>query len=267
VAGDVRDWWQQTELATCSWLLSSPSEPVLGAAWLDRQGTDLGIGIPIASPAHGDVIEVMVGLLERRTAELGLVRLQVAVLAPDDRAERLLQERGYTHVRRFYEMAIQLEGVPETPLTPQGCSLHPVEAGEARAFHATISEAFEDHWEHHYIPFEEWWPLRTGDPDFDISWWFMARYGGEPVAAIRNVPGRNGGVYVASLGVRRGWRGLGVGKALLAHTFRRAWDEGFTRVTLGVDASSPTGATALYHSVGMSNELETTVWERPLRGS
>jgi mycothiol synthase len=79
---------------------------------------------------------------------------------------------------------------------------------------------------------------------------------------MRNSPARNGGVYVASLGVRRNWRGRGVAKALLLHTFGRAYEAGFRRITVGVDASNPTGATALYRSVGMITELESAVWEK-----
>lgn len=82
------------------------------------------------------------------------------------------------------------------------------------------------------------------------------------VAAIRNVPARNGGVYVAGLGVRRAWRGRGLARALLGHTVTRAWQAGLPRIALGVDASRPTGATALYRGVGMTTELATAVWER-----
>ncbi len=35
-----------------------------------------------------------------------------------------------------------------------------------------------------------------------------------------------------------------------------------TRVTLGVDAESPTGATKLYERVGMRVESETVVFEK-----
>jgi mycothiol synthase len=261
VEGDVRDWWQSVDLASNSWLLvPHDTEAVAGVVWLDRQGTDLGIGVPIA--AEQEVLPVLVDLVERRAVELGLERLQVLALVPDPPAAQLLEERGYQDVRHFYEMAIELDGPPSVPRLPEGFALHVATPEEGQAFHAVITEAFEDSWDHHSLPFDEWWPLRTADPDFDISWWFFLRQGDEPVAAIRNIPARNGGVYVASLGVRREWRGRGLAKALLLHTFARAYEAGFPRITLGVDASSPTGATALYRSVGMTTELESAVWEK-----
>jgi ribosomal protein S18 acetylase RimI-like enzyme len=64
--------------------------------------------------------------------------------------------------------------------------------------------------------------------------------------------------------VRREFRGRGYAKALLYRTFAEFWDRGVPRVTLGVDAASPTGATHLYESVGMHVESENVVYEKML---
>ena len=127
-----------------------------------------------------------------------------------------------------------------------------------------MDEAFQDHWEHHPRPFEEWWEEKLAEPDYDPTLWFLIRDGGEVAAAIRNDPERNGGGYVGAIGVRRAWRGRGLGKALLLHTFREFQRRGQTRVTLGVDAENPTGATKLYERVGMHVELEAVVYEKAL---
>ncbi|HVN11809.1 MAG TPA: GNAT family N-acetyltransferase [Kineosporiaceae bacterium] len=267
VEGDIRDWWQSIDLAANSWLLTSPgSGATVGVVWLELHGTELGITVPIADAAHPEAMPAMVDLVERRATELGLERLHVAVLVPDPEAEELLADRGYADVRRFFEMAIELAGPPSAVVLSDEFTVQVATPEEAPAFHETLSEAFQDHWEHHDQPFEEWWRARTSDPDFDISWWFTVRDGDRTVAAIRNVPARNGGVYVASLGVRRDCRGRGLAKALLLHTFARSVEAGFSRITLGVDASNPTGATALYRGVGMTTELETAVWEKRLGG-
>jgi ribosomal protein S18 acetylase RimI-like enzyme len=67
---------------------------------------------------------------------------------------------------------------------------------------------------------------------------------------------------VAALGVRRPWRGRGLGRALLLHTFGEFHRRGVTRISLGVDSENPTGATKLYESAGMQVELEQVVFER-----
>jgi ribosomal protein S18 acetylase RimI-like enzyme len=65
--------------------------------------------------------------------------------------------------------------------------------------------------------------------------------------------------WVRGLGVRRGWRGRGLGLALLQHTFGAFYARGRSTVGLGVDAQSPTGATRLYQRAGMrvTEEYET----------
>ena len=263
VEGDVRDEWQSIDLAANSWLvMSAGSAAPVAVVWLELQGTDLGICFPIAADADGQPLSLLLDLVEHRAEELALARLHVAVLVPDPSVEELLKARGYQEVRRLFQMGVELDAPPPAVVLPEGLSLQVASLQESRAFHETISEAFEDHWEYHPQPFDQWWHQRTSDPEFDISWWFTVREDDRTVAAIRNVPARNGGVYVASLGVRRPWRGRGLAKALLGHTFARAWQAGIPRITLGVDASNPTGATALYRGVGMTTELETAVWER-----
>ncbi len=62
--------------------------------------------------------------------------------------------------------------------------------------------------------------------------------------------------------MRRPWRGQGLGKALLYRTFAEFWRRGLPRVSLGVDADSPTGATKLYERVGMTVESANVVFEK-----
>ena len=50
-------------------------------------------------------------------------------------------------------------------------------------------------------------------------------------------------------------------KALLAEAFAESARRGRTRVGLGVDSESPTGATRLYQSVGMFVEKVILAWQ------
>src|SRR4051794_12532517 len=167
VAGDIRDWWQSIDLVSNSWLLTDPrSRATAGVVWLDRQGTELGVGYAIADPAYGNAVPALVDLVERRSTELDLQRLHVPVLMPDPPVEKLLADRGYRDVRRFFEMAVQLDGPPPAIELPDGSTLQVATPEDGPAFHDTIDEAFQDHWEHHPLPFDEWWRQRTGDPEF-----------------------------------------------------------------------------------------------------
>jgi ribosomal protein S18 acetylase RimI-like enzyme len=71
--------------------------------------------------------------------------------------------------------------------------------------------------------------------------------------------------WVRNLGVRRGWRGRGLARALLQHAFGAFYARGCTTIGLGVDAQSPTGATRLYQRAGMRVTEEYETYEKMLR--
>jgi GNAT superfamily N-acetyltransferase len=161
-------------------------------------------------------------------------------------------------------MAIELEAAPAAPALPEGVTLETFRPEDALSFYETFEAAFRDHWEHHSIGFERWWEEKQRAPDFDPTIWFLVRDGDDVAAVIRNDPELNGGGYVGALGVARPWRGKGLARALLLRTFAEFYSRGVRRITLGVDAESPTGATQLYESVGMTVESAAVVYEKPL---
>ena len=256
---DVRDWWSRADLARDSWLFLDDGEPV-AAGWLHPYGDKAAFAGVVAQRAKGRGYgSAIVERAEDRARARGLARMHTWVPPEDAAAISLLRERGYDEVRRFYEMAIELAATPPEPIVPEGFALDAFHEEDARAFHDTLEDAFRDHWEWHGTPFDEWWELRRGN---DQSLWFVIRVGTEIAAAVRNDAERNGGGYVGIIGVRRDWRGRGLAKALLLRTFGEFWRRGVTRVSLDVDADSPTGATRLYETVGMHVEGAMAVYER-----
>jgi len=261
---DVHSWWARVDLEHDSWLLEEDGRPV-AVGWFERHDP-LGIHIGVvAQGAKGRGLGgKLVDLGEDRALAVDAPRVHTWAPAPDHAAAELFESRGYREVRRFYDMAIELtEPVPE-PSLPDGLAIEVFAEEDARVFHDAMGEAFEDHWEFHPQPFEQWWEQKQAAPDYDPTLWFLIRDDGEVAAVVRNDPERNGGGYVGALGVRRPWRGRGLGKALLLHTFAEFLRRGQTRVTLGVDAANPTGATKLYERVGMHVETEATVFEKAL---
>ena len=260
--GDLQEWVSLTDLAQDSWLFFEGEELCAGGWCISPPGGDVVLAIGVVHPkwkAHGLGSE-LAARSEARSAALGAKRLHQNALAQDGAAGELFRGRGYREVRRFYEMAVELTERPPAPALP----IETFREDEAQAFHSALDESFQDHWEHHSSPFEEWWERNAGRPGFDPSLWFLIRDGDELAAVSRNEANRNGGGYVAAIGVRRPWRGKGYAKALLLHTFGEFYDRGITRVTLGVDATNPTGATHLYERVGMHVELEHVVFARAI---
>jgi len=261
---DILDWWNRTDLESDSWLLEE-SGTLVGVGWSEaRDELGMFVGIVARDTKGRGLGAALADLGESRVRAAGAARVQTWTLAPDAAAAGLFRHRGYREVRRFYGMAIELAGPPPAPVLPGGLTLDVFRSADGRAFHAALGEAFEDHWEHHPIPYEQWWEEKRRAPGFDPTLWFVVRDGNELAATVRNDPDREGGGYVGALGVRRRWRGRGLGRALLLQTFGEFHRRGVSRVTLGVDAESPTGATRLYESVGMTVESETVVFERAL---
>jgi mycothiol synthase len=258
---DLREWLSRTDLENDT-VLYEEGDDLAAIGWVDIvPGGDVAIAIGVVHPrwkGHGIGSEIL-RRNEQRVAGRA-PRVHQIVLAGDTAGQRLNLSHGYEEIRRFYDMAIE----QAEPPAPVAIPVEAVGEDELRAFHAALDEAFQDHWEHHSTPFDEWWERHSKNPNLDLSLWFVIRDGDEIAAVTRNEANRNGGGYIGAIGVRRPWRGKGYAKALLLHSFREFYERGLPRVTLGVDAQNPTGATHLYERVGMHVEMENIVFEKRL---
>jgi GNAT superfamily N-acetyltransferase len=260
---DVLEWWSRTDLERDSWLFEEGGVPAAVGWFMVWGGKGAFAGLVAQGWKGRGIGTDIVERAEGRGRDRDLERMQTWIPPEDDAAVALLRNRGYEEVRRFYEMVIELESEPAVPELPAPLVLDEFREEDARAFHAATIESFQDHWDWHGSPFDEWWEMRKGqDRDEHGPLWLVVRDGDEIAAVIRNEANRGGGGYVGLLGVRRPWRGRGLGKALLYRTFAEFWQRGTTRVSLGVDAESPTGATKLYESVGMVVEAANAVYEK-----
>jgi len=261
-ANNIREWTQFTDLPNESWLYEDEEGPA-AVGFVHVYGI-VGVGVGVVHPrVKGRGIGPE--LLERSDAALRdreIEKIHQFALGSDTAAHALLESRGYHDARHFFEMAIELAERPDVP--DVAIETFSGEDADARAFHEALNEAFQDHWEHQDQGFDKWWERHRANPSYDPTLWFVIRDGDEIAATCRNEANRNGGGYVATLGVRRPWRGKGYAKALLLHAFREFWDRGMPRVTLGVDAENPTGATHLYERVGMNVESENVIFEKLL---
>jgi ribosomal protein S18 acetylase RimI-like enzyme len=261
---DVRGWLKRVDAERDSWLYEEDGRPV-AVSWFDFID-DLGffIGIVAQGRKGRGLGTRIVDTGEARAGERGAARVQTFGLEQDAAAAKLFGLHGFTVVRRFYEMAIDLQAPPVVPELPEGFTLERFRTEDARPYYEALDASFQDHWEYHSVGFDRWWEEKQRAHDFDPTLWFLVRDGEEIAGVIRNDPERNGGGYVGAIGVQRVWRGKGVGRALLLRTFAEFYSRGVSRVTLGVDAQNPTGATKLYESVGMTTENAAAVYEKAL---
>jgi mycothiol synthase len=263
-AEDVNAWWLRTKLDEDSWMLEESGDAA-AVSWLDRLDDDAFAFACVRPGAMGRGLgSWLLSATEQHARDLGFDRLRHGTHGADAAARTLLESAGYREARRHYEMAIELNSEPPQPVLPDGLTIDTFQADDARAFHAASTESFEDEWGHSPMAFDAWWEMRSGDPQFDPSLWFLVREGDEIAAIARCEGGRHGGGFVGLLGVRKPWRRRGLGKALLLQALGEFRRRGFERASLGVDSENPTGATRLYESVGMHVESVFVTFEKEL---
>lgn len=183
----------------------------------------------------------------------------------------LLRGAGYEPARYFYDMvAGTLDGIVPPPM-PDRLEVRPVTREQYRTLWMAAVEAFRDHWGETEWVEEDWERWNAHPHNADPRYWRVGWDGDEVAGVIvTTVPieeneryGRSR-VYVASVSVRRPWRRRGLARALLARSLVAARRDGFTSASLGVDTDSPTGATALYESLGFRPERTFTTWRKPM---
>ncbi len=284
-AGEIRsDWGQVTmNLATNTLAAWSPDGVLAGLAEVwdsephvrhyiyavthpDHLGRGIGTALAAWTEARGRQ------LLAVAPAEARVILRQFKMNA-DEAAARLLHAQGYAIVRHNLRMAIEFNGAPPAPVSPEGLILRPLIRGEEeRALIMALREEFQDHWGHVETPFEqeyaEWQHYMATSPTYDPALVFVAMDGdaiaGTAICQDRWAEDPDVG-WIRALGVRRPWRRRGVALALLQQCFTALYGRGKHAAKLGVDADSLTGATRLYEKAGMSLERRYDVYEKELR--
>ncbi len=191
----------------------------------------------------------------------------------DEDKQALLEQRGYTLVRHWFRMLIEMDGPPPIPQFPEDIEIRTFdEVQDLRKVILADREMFRDHWGYVEHPLEEqikdWTHWIANDPDHDPTLWFLA-VDGDEIAGISlctpKLAEDSGMGYVMSLGIRRPWRRQGIALGLLHHSFGEFYRRGKRKVSLDVDASSLTGATRLYEKAGMHVQRQSVSYEKVLR--
>ncbi len=212
----------------------------------------------------GEVVAELVAWLEERAVE---GRLRVWTSEEDARIVDAFAALGFEPVRHSYRMEIDLADELREPAWPSEISVRTATAEDHRSVYDAVVEVWRDTNDPIDDTFEEWAHWHVERDSYDPSLWFLA-LAGDGLAGFsicRPDPVDPAAGYVNLLGVRRPWRRQGLGEALLLRSFEAFREKGLTRGTLGVDASSVTGATRLYERAGMSVYRDTVFLERAVR--
>ncbi len=189
---------------------------------------------------------------EALAAERGSEGIRAQAVDRDVAGQALLTARGYTQVRSSYTMGKTLAPDEDPGATPEGVTIRAFETGrDEHPLHEVEEASFADLWGFRPVPFELFEQEMFGADDWDPSLAFLAEVDGAVVGLVVALSFEGDG-YVAILGVVPAWRGRGIAKALLNRAFAELAQRGHREARLNVDAHNPTGAVALYESVGMT---------------
>ena len=200
---------------------------------------------------------------ELRAHELGS-RLISGGWRSEEPILRELERRGFVSVRGSYRMTIDLDAPTPEPAWPDGVEARAFRPGDEHVFYDLHQETFRDSWEPIEETYDEWAHQFLAPDVLFPSLWTLAVAGEESAGfALCHPHAVNGKLgWVRVLGVRRSFRGLGLGRALLLNAFAQFSALGMTRAGLGVDPTSPTGANKLYEGAGMRVSARFSIYEK-----
>jgi mycothiol synthase len=196
--------------------------------------------------------------------------LTVTNWAQDGNAAALLARVGFSPLRHFLQMRIDLDRDLPEPIWPDGLEprLFSSGADDAELF-ASFREAFADHWGNVEVDEDEWWSENRDAPNsgFDPSLWIVVPEEGTvtgfAICREREEDGETSG-WISLLGVRPAWRGRGLAEALLLNSLQELRRRGRRRAALNVDVDNATGALRLYTKIGMEPTPAFTIWSKAL---
>jgi ribosomal protein S18 acetylase RimI-like enzyme len=222
-------------------------------------------------------------LLDRQLARAGEVAgtldadlpcdLEVEALDVQPALHALLVARGFAATGRLLEVARPLDGaaptIADAPL-PAGLELH----GWSEALDEPTRQAHNDAFAGQRVgePHERdlWRQWLTGHRSFCANLSRVVLDGDQVVgyvlAATYPEDWQHGprDLWLTTVGTRRSHRRRGVARAALTAVLVAARAQGYDRAILGVDADNPTGAVALYRSLGFVDVRATTTYARSL---
>jgi mycothiol synthase len=242
-----------------------------GEAWLRKSEEDGMLDSSLYNRVHPDyrnigIEDTIMEWAVERSREAGQernlpTRLRAGTRDYDTYGRDILERHGLSVVRYFFTMIRDLSLPIADPQLPEGFTLDHSsnEPEDVARWVETFNLSFIDHWNHHPLTPEShahWLESPNYSPERDL----IAVSPDGTVAAFcfcwidNDDNARNNRMegWIDMLGTRRGYRKIGLGRAMLLAGLQRLQGDGMTHAKLGVDADNPTGALKLYEDTGFT---------------
>lgn len=256
---DLRLWQDHTgQLIAFGqlWMPSEFTEQVDGFLWFR---------VHPAVRQHGLEHEVIAWAEERiqQVAQVWNLPVRLSVSCQDHQADRiaLFEQKGFAYERGSFQMVRSMaDPIPLLQLPP-GFTLKSGDELNRSVWVELHNQSFIDHWNFHPMTIEQathWMSDSMYRPDLDLvavaadgtyAAFCYAHIDTEENQQKERLEG-----HIGLLGTRRGFRRLGLGRAMLLAGLRRLKAAGMETVTIGVDAQNPYQAHKLYESVGFCKQ-------------
>lgn len=222
---------------------------------IDRAGlvkAHLSGGVDPAWRGRGIGRDLM-GRIERRALALAGERhpgidisLRADGLGEGSSARALLEHRGYEIQRYFTSMRIDLPAEIAEPAH----AVRPYDPAFSEALRDAHNDAFTTHWGSNEVSPEQWHERMTSSTFRPGASAVALADDGSVAAYTLSYQYVTGELYVGQVGTRQAERGRGLARATLLAALAGAMKQGYALADLDVDSENPTGAGALYESVG-----------------
>lgn len=252
----ISSHWQVLDLQTQTCVAIATSNEIVGYAelrkifgllfaprvWVRTDWQRQGIGTGLLY-----VLEEQMRQLNRQDP----IRLLAQVWGQQVIERSLLEKAGYHRTSAFQRMELRLNQPPVLVAPVPGIVIEQFVPGrDEQAVYVADEEAFLDERGKAPRTFEQWSQrLNMHTAHFDPSLWLIARDQGTIAGyALNDITADSG--EIMHLGVRRPWRGRGLGSTLLLCALDAFYQHGIQTVRLNVDTESLTGAQLLYQRHG-----------------
>jgi len=269
-----------TELDTRLW--EAPRRKLAGYALLD---IEMGARIDAtlrwrihpnyrADWLDDDVIQWGEEQMRQLAAEKGLpARIQSVARDIDRPRQFMLEWHDYNVIHELWQMERNLHQPIDHPQLPEGFSVRAaIPEQDADAWIAMYNESFIDHWDHVDLTREAYFHRRQNDPGYArerdliviapdgqfaaFCWSFI-----NPDEISR---ARTKQALLQQIGTRRGYRNLGLGRAILCQTLQTLRDQGMDSVRLYVYTDNKLGAQKLYEDAGFTKSFSLVTYAKAL---
>jgi mycothiol synthase len=258
---DVRDEWADPEvdLAADTVVVDADGGGLAAYALCTSHAQDVYVHPHYCGRGIG---AALLPVVERRGREQG-VPLRQYITQSNEAGARLLAGAGYRVTHHYWRMTMPLDAAPPRPQLPDGVELRPFRLGvDDVPVHALVQSAFSEIEGNIHHDYEQWRVRSIESSRFDARWWVVA-WAGDEIAgvALSEHWAEDQTGWVGQLAVAPGWRGRGLGRALLLAALSEFHAAGITRGALSVHGENESAA-RLYQSVGMRQAWRHDRYER-----